>query len=702
MRKSKLLRMLTALLAILTVVSSLVACEPLAGPSGESGEDSSPAVTDLPTPTEDMKIVEGGNSAFKIIRGENASDIEKSAMSAASKAITDACGKALPLGDDWINEALGYVESEYEILIGKTNRAESIMVYNTLRANDYAVTIVGKKIVIAAFTEEKLNEAVAYFAEKLQASDGNATLLAADAKIAKGTYELDAITVNGVPLSYYKIVYKTGGASSYKDGALALSAAILESFSYNLETSGDAAEETDYEIVFGGTTRGDSQTIADAIHTLDYSITVSGNKVFVIPGASDDAIEAVVTAFVDKLSSMAADKKVAVTGETLNVLFESDTYLTDDITLNGTPISEYTIVYSGNDPLSPKLAVRLKDEISRVSGRRVNVAPDSQNYKNTKEILIGYSKRTAAGGAAASMGVAAGKLGDSEYLMYGEGNFIYLGGAEGDYVALMGAVNKLIETIGDVKDKTNHKIDCNIKTATKATASVYKVITYNDGDNSTTKLVQVSSILLDYAPDIVGMQEVQQMHVGQYELKMKGYKGIYYNHDTNYYGAPIFYRTDRFDVVEHGTQWLSDTPDQKYTKFEESDYIRSYVYAILKDKATGEEIVVVNTHVDYIGEANTKQIKVLLDCTERFRGKPIIYTGDFNMQSTSDGFKQMVDAGLRDCGSYLGYSIKGHIDFCFVDTYYVVPVCYKYIDDHQFSDTASDHCPVYSEIAIVG
>ena len=70
------------------------------------------------------------------------------------------------------------------------------------------------------------------------------------------------------------------------------------------------------------------------------------------------------------------------------------------------------------------------------------------------------------------------------------------------------------------------------------------------------------------------------------------------------------------------------------------------------------------------------------------------------MQNTSDGYKQMYAAGLRDCGSYLGHSIKGHIDFCFVDLLYVVPTAFKYIDDHEYSKTASDHCPVYSEIAI--
>lgn len=715
MKNTKLLRIISLLLALAMMAISLVACkpatddpaqseessgigsEPSETPSDSEPEESLPEAPGIPEATADAKIAEGGKTSFKIIRPEITASYEKNLTSDLATYLTAESGVSIPVGDDWVNEALGYTEGELEILIGRTNRKESEIVYSNLRADDYAVTVVGKKLVIAAFTELKMNEAISYFKEKLQAGGGNATFLAADSKVSRAIYGISAITVNGTELSNYKIVYKTGTVAEMKNAANLLAEKLLETYRYSLKVVTDSADETAFEIVIGGTNRGESQAKADALNSFDYSITVEGSKIYVIPGANDKTPETVVNALVAKLEELKDGGKIALDASNFNVSFASE-YATKNITLNGSPISDYIIIYRNNDPVTSKLAYFLRDEIDRVSGRRLTVASDSQGYRNTKEILVGLSKRTDKGGMAEEL---VRPLGDSElgeYLMYSKGDFFFVGG--NDNVANVGAVNKLIAAINNVTNKENHTVDFDVKSLADMEYGKYSVITYNDGDNATTKLNQVSQIIIDYAPDIVGMQEVQKMHVPMYESKLGHYTGVYYDHDTSLYGAPIFFNNKKFELVESGTQWLSSTPDKKFSSFAVSDYIRSYVYAILKDKATGEEIVVVNTHVDYIAEANALQIEVLLECTERFRGRPIIYTGDFNMQNTSDGYKQMYASGLRDCGSYLGHSIKGHIDFCFVDLLYVVPTSYKYITDHEYCETASDHMPVYQEIAI--
>ena len=712
MKKSLLIRIISLGLVLVMLAMSLVACRPTEGPADGSSEDSkpveSPAESDqpgeslpeapaIPEAAADAKIAEGGKTSFKLVRAEMASAYEKTITSDLAGFLTEKTGVSVPVSDDWVNEALGYTEGEFEVLIGRTNRDESEIVYSNLRADDFAVTVVGTKVVIAAFTELKMNEAINYFKEKLQAGSGSATFAAADSKISRAIYGISAITVNGVELSNYKIVYKTGTVAEMKAAALLLQEKLYETYRYSLGVVTDSADETPFEIVIGGSNRGDSQTEANALNSFDYTAKVSSSKILLLPGANDKTPETVVEAFLAKLEEIKDGGKIAIDSSSMNVVYKAE-YLTKNLTLNGNPISDYIIIYRNNDPVTSKLAYHLRDEIDRACGRRLTVASDSQSYRNTKEILVGLSKRTDKGGVAE--GIAA-PLGDSdlgEYLMYSQGDFFFVGGA--DNLATLGAVNKLIAAITSVTDKESHAVEFNVNKLADMEHSKYSVITYNDGDNATTKLNQVSQIILDYKPDIVGMQEVQKMHVPMYESKLGHYTSIYYDHDSSLYGAPIFFNNEKFELVESGTQWLSDTPDKKFSSFAVSDYIRSYVYAVLKDKSTGEELVVVNTHVDYVAAANTLQIEVLLECTERFRGRPIIYTGDFNMQNTSDGYKQMYNSGLRDCGSYLGHSIKGHIDFCFVDQLYVVPTAFKYIDDHEYSETASDHCPVYSEIAI--
>ena len=41
------------------------------------------------------------------------------------------------------------------------------------------------------------------------------------------------------------------------------------------------------------------------------------------------------------------------------------------------------------------------------------------------------------------------------------------------------------------------------------------------------------------------------------------------------------------------------------------------------------------------------------------------------------------------------------IDYCFVDANRMVGTIYEVIDDHDYSASASDHLPIYSQVAIV-
>ena len=239
--------------------------------------------------------------------------------------------------------------------------------------------------------------------------------------------------------------------------------------------------------------------------------------------------------------------------------------------------------------------------------------------------------------------------------------------------------------------------------------SRYSVITYNDGDNRTTKPEQISEILKDISPDIFGLQEVQEIHAPVYAENLGAYDYVYYDNDgTTYNSQPIYFKRDKFELLADGIKWISDTPDVR-SKFEESAYTRSFTYAKLRDKATGEVFVVVNSHIDYMAAANVKQVAAIVDMTrEMFPDNAIFYTADWNMRPESAGYAKMLEKGcaavesfLPDadmCGTEVGEGRTKTIDFCFVDKKYWRGAAYKVIRDHKYSDTASDHYPVYVEI----
>ena len=95
------------------------------------------------------------------------------------------------------------------------------------------------------------------------------------------------------------------------------------------------------------------------------------------------------------------------------------------------------------------------------------------------------------------------------------------------------------------------------------------------------------------APDVLGAQEVQ---AGQYEFlkeHLVGYASVVAYRDERGHrseSCPIFYNEKRFELLDSGTFWLSDTPD-KMSKYEESDEYRITTFVKLKDKTTGITIV---------------------------------------------------------------------------------------------------------------
>lgn len=379
---------------------------------------------------------------------------------------------------------------------------------------------------------------------------------------------------------------------------------------------------------------------------------------------------------------------------------------TKKITINGTDISEYTLVYGKSEPVAQNMAKEIIAAVSKATGVTLTAKDDSKNYESGKEILVGHTTRTAENGVAKNFYTATEAVEKDHYIMCAEGDFFFLGGAKGSNVAITAAVKKLV---GDITVSANGALTYNSTTpVAPENVSTYKIVTFNDGDNATTKTKNVAKFLLEIDPDIVGMQEVRNMDgVSIYPSLMKGYKSVYYDHDSSYYGAPILYKKDRFDLVDSGTKWLSDTPEEFASVYPESAYIRSYVFAILKDKQTGQEIVVINTHIDYVDAANTKQVAKLIELTEEFQDKLVIYTADWNMTVSEPGFKLMNDAGYTDGGNAYGKTIPNsgsYIDFIFVDTNKVTVNDYAFYTNHKYSagrpEAASDHNPVMVEIGV--
>jgi endonuclease/exonuclease/phosphatase family metal-dependent hydrolase len=221
-----------------------------------------------------------------------------------------------------------------------------------------------------------------------------------------------------------------------------------------------------------------------------------------------------------------------------------------------------------------------------------------------------------------------------------------------------------------------------------------------------------------YEPDILGIQEALPHQVTEitgllpnYNYVGIGREGIGKGESSN-----IFFKKDRFKVLEENTFWLSETPD-KISKGWDAALNRICTYALFKDNKTKQVFWVFNTHLDHIGElARTSSIQLILSKIKELNTKkyPVFFMGDFNSEPSEQRIinlkKEMNDS--RDIseekpfgpsGSFNAFrhneAVTKLIDYIFLSKENPFKVRkYAILSDSKDLKYPSDHFPVFIEL----
>jgi len=193
--------------------------------------------------------------------------------------------------------------------------------------------------------------------------------------------------------------------------------------------------------------------------------------------------------------------------------------------------------------------------------------------------------------------------------------------------------------------------------------------TANDGENSWPNRNQlVLDVINDHGPDVLGIQEALDFQLGELSEAMDGYGVIGVGRDdgiTDGEFAAILYRTSRFDVVESGTFWFSDTPEVPGSKSWGNNVTRICTWASMRESTTGQQFYVYNIHFDHESQPSRERSSQLLAAriSARSSQAPFIVTGDFNageqnpailfllgegQQIDGEGESPITLSGLRD------------------------------------------------------
>ncbi|MDI9383949.1 MAG: endonuclease/exonuclease/phosphatase family protein [Verrucomicrobiota bacterium] len=260
-------------------------------------------------------------------------------------------------------------------------------------------------------------------------------------------------------------------------------------------------------------------------------------------------------------------------------------------------------------------------------------------------------------------------------------------------------------------------------------APIVKVMTYNlryattgDGEHFWGhRRGAAEAVVKEYAPDLMGIQEGLLSQLLDLDKVLTDYDRV--GVDRSGKGTDehtvVYYRKDRFALLETETLWLSDTPKVPGSKSWGNNLPRILTWARFQEKSSGNELVMINVHLDHQSEpARQESMKMIVDLVrERFAGQSVVLTGDFNSPGSTgavhaiavskDAPEQRIfldaweEAAVKEGpeGTFHGFrGVPGsaRIDWI-LGTPQFTPLLAKTISDQYDGHWPSDHFPVFAK-----
>lgn len=162
----------------------------------------------------------------------------------------------------------------------------------------------------------------------------------------------------------------------------------------------------------------------------------------------------------------------------------------------------------------------------------------------------------------------------------------------------------------------------------------------------------VFAMLRDHNADVIGLQEAEDDQVCDIQAALPRYSRYAVGRsDGRSQGetCAIFYRTDRFRLLDSGTFWFSDTPSIPGTKDWGNLWPRICSWVRLAERQTGQAFYVYNLHLDNFSQHSREKSVQLLghQIASRKNRDPFIVMGDFNMELDNPAMRYLQKQGIQ-------------------------------------------------------
>lgn len=473
-----------------------------------------------------------------------------------------------------------------------------------------------------------------------------------------------------------------------------------------------------YEILVGPTNHPESAQAMEGVKYRDYVVKMIGNKI-VINGHTAETRSKAVNYFVTNILGRAEEGKDLVFTEADNYVSETS-YMLDTVTLGGVDLAEYTITYPADAAYPAQdFARQLQTILATRSGIYLPIAESAEG----KIIAVTVGDDTAKWSAT---------LKDSTLTCTAGGMW----GFDLMYDALYDTIREAKDTLalengwsvsGDITASNDDEIARSLTIDGDVRVMFHNVwsgAVHNRDDME-------SSLFLAYMPDVLGMQEInptiRNEKVSLFDLLAPEYTEVPVkatNKSGNNY-TPIVYRADRVELIDSGWHLYDDKA---------GDQSKSVTWAIFKDKTTGRQFGVANTHFYWTSDALGQSarlidaaeiLQVVADAQAKYP-VPFIIGGDLNCRVSAEPQLNLMKGGWKNAhNTATGYrsNTKGHHAYAPLD-----PITNLYSDGplpsgdyttaidhiytcgtgvevrvfntilHRYALDSSDHCPIYVDV----
>ncbi len=260
--------------------------------------------------------------------------------------------------------------------------------------------------------------------------------------------------------------------------------------------------------------------------------------------------------------------------------------------------------------------------------------------------------------------------------------------------------------------------------AEKQSPGTLRIMSFNiryggvNGNSVYDRITIGESQIFEIMPDSFGLQEATNVWMVALDERLTMYDWVGVDVDTGGdllkrgTGNPIFYLKDKFELLDSGHFWLSDTPDEP-SFGPGAACIRACTWVKLRNRLTGRIYVHVNTHFDHVSEEARVKAGVIVNrfIEENFSDMPVVFTADLNTTDKGEAYATMTQdltdtrLAAKDCVAYGtfhgGYdpSLKADyfIDFVLCSDAFDV-ASYRTVTKGFNDRFTSDHFPIYADL----